>query len=126
MPRTPLLLSVLLATTTTPARSAEPTQISVFVAGQDGHHTYRIPSVIVTPKGTVLAFCEGRKNNRGDAGDIDLVLRRSTDGGKTWGKMQVVWDDADNTCGNPCPVVDRRTGTVWLLMTHNLRTDTEA
>jgi len=98
----------------------------VFVAGQDGYHTYRIPSAIVTPKGTVLAFCEGRKIARHDTGDIDLVLRRSTDGGATWGPIQVVWDDAANTCGNPCPVVDRDTGTIWLLMTHNLGEDVES
>src|SRR5262249_2601354 len=107
-------------------RAAEPVQMPVFVAGEGGYHTYRIPSVIVTPKGTVLAFCEGRKGGRGDAGDIDLLLKRSTDGGKTWGKAQVVWDDGENTCGNPCPVVDAKTGTVGLLMTHNLGTDTEA
>jgi sialidase-1 len=106
--------------------AAGPTTVPVWVSGQDGYHTYRIPSVVVTPKGTVLAFCEGRKTGRGDAGDIDLLLKRSTDGGKTWGRAQVVWDDAGNTCGNPCPVIDARTGTIWLLMTHNLGTDTEA
>jgi sialidase-1 len=101
-------------------------QAPVFTAGAGGYHTYRIPALIVAPKGTLLAFCEGRKKGGSDTGDIDLVLRRSTDGGKTWGPMQVVWDDADNTCGNPCPVVDRTTGTVWLLLTHNLGRDTEA
>lgn len=119
----PLLFTLLLAL---PALAAEPTQAPVFVAGADGYHTYRIPSVIVTPKGTVLAFCEGRKAGRGDAGNIDLLLKRSTDGGQTWGKAQVVWDDGDHTCGNPCPVVDAKTGTVWLLLTHNHGKDTEA
>ena len=122
-PRSLALCVVLLAA---PARAAGPVQESVFVSGQGGYHTYRIPSLIVTPKGHLLAFCEGRKAGRGDAGDIDLLLKRSTDGGKTWGKTQVVWDDAGNTCGNPCPVVDAKTGTVWLLMTHNLGIDTEA
>ncbi|MBI1903642.1 MAG: exo-alpha-sialidase [Planctomycetia bacterium] len=106
--------------------AAEPVQEAVFTAGQEGYHTYRIPSVIVTKKGTVLAFCEGRKSGRGDAGDIDLLLKRSTDGGKSWQKTQVVWDEGQNTCGNPCPVVDPSTGTIWLLLTHNLRQDTEA
>ena len=101
-------------------------QAAVFTSGQEGYHTFRIPSAIVVPKGTVLAFCEGRKAGRSDAGNIDLVLKRSTDGGKTWGKLQVVWDDAENTCGNPCPVVDAKTGTIWLLLTHNLGSDTEA
>ncbi len=106
--------------------AAAPTHVSVFVAGQDGYHTFRIPSVIVTPKGTVLAFAEGRKAGRGDAGNIDLVLKRSTDGGKTWGPLETVWDDAGNTCGNPCPVIDAKTGTIHLLLTHNLGKDTEA
>jgi sialidase-1 len=109
-----------------PVLAAEPAQTTVFVSGEGGYHTYRIPSVIVTPKGTLLAFCEGRKAGRGDAGDIDLLLKRSTDSGKTWGKVQVVWDDADNTCGNPCPVVDAKTGTIWLLITHNFGADNEA
>jgi sialidase-1 len=118
-----LLIGLLLFGTT---RAAEPVQEPVFVSGKGGYHTYRIPSVVVTAKGTILAFCEGRKAGRGDAGDVDLLLRRSTDGGKTWGETRVVWDDAENTCGNPCPVVDAKTGTVWLLMTHNLGRDTEA
>ena len=108
------------------ASTAAPTHVPVFVSGQDGYHTFRIPSVIVTPKGTVLAFAEGRKAGRGDAGNIDLVLKRSADGGKTWGPLETVWDDADNTCGNPCPVIDAKTGTFHLLLTHNLGKDSEA
>ena len=46
-------------------------------------------------------------------------MRRSSDGGDTWSPSQVVWDDGGNTCGNPCPVVDQETGTIWLLLTHN-------
>lgn len=91
----------------------------VFTSGKEGYHTFRIPAVITTPKGTLLAFCEGRKNSRSDTGDIDLVLKRSTDGGKTWSKLNVLWDDKGNTCGNPCPVVDRSNGRIWLPMTWN-------
>jgi sialidase-1 len=105
---------------------AAPVESPVFVSGQDGYDTYRIPSVIVTPKGTVLAFCEGRKSSRSDTGDIDLLLKRSTDGGRTFSAAQCVWDDGPNTCGNPCPVVDRSTGMVWLLLTHNLGIDRES
>jgi sialidase-1 len=121
-----LFCLLLLPTGPAPAAEGEPVESALFVAGEKGYHTYRIPSLLVTAKGTLLAFCEGRKNGSGDAGDIDLLLRRSTDGGKSWGAIQVVWDDGDNTCGNPCPVVDRSTGVVWLLMTHNLGKDTEA
>lgn len=97
----------------------EPQQTDVFVSGKDGYHTYRIPSAIVTTKGTLLLFCEGRKASRSDTGDIDLLLKRSTDGGRTFRNQQIVWDDGPNTCGNPCPVVDEDTGRIWLLMTHN-------
>jgi len=100
-------------------------QKDIFVSGTDGYHTYRIPSIIVSPKGTILAFCEGRKNRRADTGDIDLVLKRSFDGGKIWQSLQIVRDEGLNVCGNPCPVVDRETGTIWLLMTHNLGSDDE-
>ena len=97
----------------------------LWTSGEGGYHTYRIPALITTPQGSVLAFCEGRKAGRGDSGDIDLLMRRSEDGGRTFGPQVVVWNDGPNTCGNPCPVVDRKTGTVWLLMTHNLGVDRE-
>jgi sialidase-1 len=98
----------------------------VFTNRTEGYHTFRIPAIIATPKGTLLAFSEGRKNSRSDAGDIDLVLKRSTDGGKTWGKLQIVWNDGQNTCGNPCPVVDETTGRIWLPMTWNHGKDRES
>jgi sialidase-1 len=97
----------------------------VFVGGQDGYHTYRIPAMVVTTNGTVLVFCEGRKKTRADTGAIDLLLKRSTDGGKHWGAQRILWSDDDNTCGNPAPVVDRSTGVIWLLMTWNLGSDHE-
>ncbi len=92
---------------------------AIFVSGTEGYHTFRIPALIVTRQGTILAFCEGRQGGQGDSGNIDLVMRRSTDGGQTWGSLQILWDDGSNTCGNPAPVVDRDTGTVWLVMTRN-------
>ena len=101
-------------------------QTDLFVSGTLGYHTYRIPAIVVTKCGTVLAFCEGRKGSSSDTGDIDMLVKRSTDGGTTWSDTQVIWDDGPNTCGNPCPVVDTATGTVWLLMTHNLGIDRES
>lgn len=99
--------------------------ISGFAGGIDGYNTCRIPSLIVTTKGSILAFCEGRKNDGDDAGDIDMVMKRSVDGGKTWSKTQVIWNDGGNTCGNPCPVVDKENGRISLFMTHNLGFDNE-
>lgn len=124
IPKTALLVGLLVFGRSHPA-SAAPVITDVFIAGQDGYHTYRIPAIIETTNGTVLAFCEGRKNSRSDSGDIDLLLKRSTDGGKSWSAQQVIWSDTTNTCGNPAPVVDRVTGIVWLLMTWNLGVDKE-
>jgi len=107
------------------AAMAAPSQTNVFVSGRDGYHTYRIPSLVVTTRGTLLAFAEGRKQTSGDAGDIDLLLKRSLDQGQTWEATQTVWNDGPNTCGNPCPVVDRETGTIWLLLTWNRGDDAE-
>jgi len=66
------------------AYAAEPEKIDVFRAGDGGYSLYRIPGIVVTAKGTVLAYCEARKESGADWGAIDLTLRRSVDGGKTW------------------------------------------
>ena len=92
-------------------------QVDVFQSGTEGYHTYRIPAIVLSKNNTLLAFCEGRKTGRGDHGDLDLMLRRSTDGGKSWQPMQLVYEEggtAKITIGNPCPVVDAKTGTIWL------------
>lgn len=105
------------ATTLTKNASDELTQTDVFVSGQDGYHTYRIPSLLTTPKGTLLATCEGRKTSRSDHGNLDLVMKRSEDLGQTWSEMQVVYEEGGDkqiTIGNPCPVVDQETGTIWM------------
>jgi sialidase-1 len=119
-----ILSLVLLAWFAAFARAAVE-QTDVFAAGRDGYHTYRIPAIVRARNGDLLAFCEGRKSGAGDAGDIDLLLKRSSDGGRTWGPLQVLWDDGANTCGNPCPVLDATTGTLWLLLTHNIGTEKE-
>lgn len=100
-------------------------QTEVFVAGQDGYHTYRIPAIVCTKQGTLLAFCEGRKHGSADSGQIDLVLKRSKDRGASWSPMQVVASQEGYTIGNPAPIVDRNTGTIWLALTKNRAEDTE-
>ena len=92
-------------------------QSDIFVSGREGYHTYRIPAIVVSRQGTVLAFCEGRKTSSADHGDIDLLLRRSFDGGSTWQVTQLVHEEggtAKITIGNPCPIVDRE-GTIHLV-----------
>lgn len=120
-----VLLGVLSLTATILFAAGVPSYTDVFISGTDGYDTYRIPTIVVTTNRTVLAFCEGRKNSRSDTGKIDLLLKRSIDGGRTWSAQQIVRSDGENVCGNPAPVVDEGTGIVWLLMTWNLGTDGE-
>lgn len=92
----------------------------VFVSGKDGYHTYRIPAIEAAADGSLVAFAEARKNNMGDPGmennDIDLVMKRSTDGGKTWSAMRVIEDPGEKwSAANPATVVDRTNGRLWLL-----------
>src|SRR5262245_731300 len=80
------------------AAAPEIDQRDVYVGGEGGYASYRIPAIVASKKGTLLAFAEGRRDGAGDAGRIDTILRRSTDAGDTWGDMAVVWSDGANTC----------------------------
>lgn len=86
--------------------NAQPRVVPVFVSGNDGYESYRIPAIINAPNGDLLAFCEGRVHHAGDFGDIDIVLKRSTDTGKTWSSLHTVVDYDTLQAGNPAPVVD--------------------
>lgn len=92
---------------------------ALFVSNDGQFKRYRIPSLLVTKKGTLLAICEGRVDGGGLTGNIDLVLRRSVDAGRTWQPLQTIADLGNDTLGNPCPVVDRETGTIWLPFTRS-------
>ncbi|MEC3880725.1 sialidase family protein [Parapedobacter sp. 10938] len=102
--RKPLIL--LLALACTSWANAQPNVVPVFISGKDGYGSYRIPAIINAPNGDLLAFCEGRVHHAGDFGDIDIVLKRSTDNGKTWSSMLKVVDYDTLQAGNPAPVVD--------------------
>ena len=110
----------------------EPTleKTDVFPAGLNGITLYRIPGIVVTNQGTVLAYCEARKDSRSDWGEIEVHLRRSTDGGKTWGAPQQIAHLADRiegnptkggdgareqTVNNPVAIVDQTTGAIEFL-----------
>jgi len=64
--------------------------VPVYYTGLNGSSCYRIPTIIQSSKGTLLAFAESRHKSCGDQGTHDLVVRRSTDEGKTWGPMITV------------------------------------
>ncbi len=95
-------------------------RVDLFVSGEGGYNSYRIPAILVSSKGTILVFCEGRKHSLSDTGDIDIILRRSTDGGKTWEEPRIIADAGKDVFGNPAPVLDRKTGTIYLFLTWNL------
>jgi sialidase-1 len=87
---------------------------------EGGYHTYRIPTMVITAKGTVLLFCEGRKTSRRDHGDVDLIMTRSMDGGQTWSKHTLIHEEGGNDpirVGNPCPIIERDGKTIHLLFT---------
>lgn len=96
---------------------AQPPQLEkqdLFEAGTRGYKTYRIPGLVAGSSGTVLAYCEARRSGFGDWDDIDVVLRRSTDGGRTWRDMQKLADYGTLPANNPAAIADRD-GTLHLL-----------
>ena len=90
----------------------------VFVQGEEDYHTYRIPSVVQAPDGTLIALAEGRRDNRGDPGNghIDLVYKISRDGGSSWSKRRF-FDHSEEgwSASNPTAVVERDSGRVFVL-----------
>jgi len=128
-----LLCALLLSTTTLSAAEPMLDKTDLFVAGEGGYELYRIPGIVVTKSGAILAYCEARKSTRGDWGKIDVVMRRSLDGGKTWLPRQTVVDvqgelpmnpvavaqnldnPGENTVNNPVAIVDQESGVVHFL-----------
>ncbi len=100
------------------ASAAKPlfVQKDIFIAGLDGVCQYRIPAIVTTNKGTLVAVCDARVDRPGDApNNIDQVVKRSLDRGKTWTRMKVIVDFPGNeAAGDPTLLVDRKTGTIWM------------
>lgn len=96
------------------AFAAEPEFTDVFTSGKEGYASIRIPAVLVTNKGTVLAFAEGRLRPT-DQAENDIVFKRSTDGGKTWSELKVIHEDGANSLNNPTVVQDQASGRIFLL-----------
>ena len=133
MSRSPIALGVLLAATTIGAGGPFLEKADLFEANSGGYAQYRIPGLVATKKGTILAYCEARKSLRGDWGTIDILMRRSTDGGKTWGPPRKMATPPENvtknpvalaqglarpgevTLNNPVAIADHRTGAVHFL-----------
>ena len=94
-------------------------EVPVYHEKDSGYFIHRIPALLTTEKGVLLAFCEARIGSVSDAAATDVVLRRSLDNGKTWTPEQVIAHFPSVTVGNPAPVQDRKTGVIWLLLTSN-------
>jgi len=95
--------------------SQEPAALTdVFINGSEGYPQYRIPALLSTPKGTLLAFCEGRASISDHAAN-DIVLKRSTDQGKNWLPLQVIAEDGDNCLSNPEVVQVEPNGRILLV-----------
>src|SRR4051812_43651913 len=73
----------------------------LFHRGDEGYAVYRIPGIVVTTKGSILAYCEARRKGTGDWEQIDIFVRRSTDGGKTWDVARKVAHLGDRVARNP-------------------------
>lgn len=125
-----LAASLLLLAAPLPAAEPRLETSAVFPAGFNGIARYRIPGLVVTTKGTVLAYCEARKNNSSDWGEIEVHLRRSTDGGTTWLPSQHIahlapriegnprkkeGGEQEQTVNNPVAIIDRETGSIEML-----------
>lgn len=82
-------------------------QVPVFRSGTEGYASFRIPAIVTSPNGKLLAFCEGRVQNAGDFGNIDVVMKESSDGGKTWSPLRILVDADSLQAGNPAPVIDQ-------------------
>ncbi len=94
-----------------------------YIHGTQGYHAILIPSLVVTRDNTVLSIVEGRVESYADDAEIRLLLKRSTDSGKTWSDPSVIYAEKGHkiSIGNPAPVVDYDTGTVWLFFCRNNR-----
>lgn len=97
-----------------PAADEAKTLSTPFSAGDNGYHSYRIPALAIARNGDILAFAEGRIDTWKDKSRTHIALRRSSDGGKTWQPMQIIAQHGNDACMDPCPVVDRKSGNIYL------------
>lgn len=112
-----LILTLILGISSTGTLTATPeiNRQVLYQAGTNGYFTYRIASIVATREASLLAFAAARKGKGGDWDPINIVMRRSTDMGKTWEPLQVVVQDGDLPCDNAMPITDYQTGEVHLL-----------
>jgi sialidase-1 len=89
-------------------------QVDLFQRGDAGIHTYRIPALVETRKGTLIAVVDARHDSDHDLpARISLMLRRSHDHGKTWSRAVFLRRVKEGGVGDASLLVDRNNGRVW-------------
>ena len=86
----------------------------LFAATPSNKPNYRIPALIGAANGDILVICERRNDGIGDIGNHDIVLKRSSDRGRTWGDEQLIFDDGPRVCTDLTLGIDHETNTIWL------------
>src|SRR6185437_189835 len=110
----------LILTSVCAAAGAQVESVNLWNAGIGGYATYRVPGIVVTKRGTILAYCGARKDlSKGDWSPADVLLRRSTDGGRTWGPSRMIAGNGKDLTDNVVAMVDRQTGAVHILYQKN-------
>lgn len=92
-------------------------KVTVFNAGDDGIDSYRIPTLTTSSNGTLLLFTEARKLSSTDKTPTEIAMKRSTDNGKSWSKIQILTDSGDDAFMDPVALVDKVTGRIFLFTT---------
>lgn len=90
---------------------------TVFSAGDDNVNSYRIPSLLTAKDGSLLVFCEARRESWKDKSRTDIVVKRSTDNGRTWSAMQDLTQGTTGAYMDPTPLLDSATGRIFLFTT---------
>jgi sialidase-1 len=86
----------------------------VFPITPDNKPNYRIPAILQAPDGSIIIFAEKRNDGPGDIGNHDIVMKRSTDKGRTWSPEQIIFDDESRVCTDITVGIDRDTKKIWL------------
>jgi sialidase-1 len=124
-PSWPAFLMLFLYYVACPSAKAEAGKLfestNLWNAGIDGYQTYRIPGIVVSKRGVIVAYTSARRTlDLGDWSNIDIVLRRSMDGGRTWDPSRRIAGDSHGTTDNPVAIVDRQTGALHFLFQKEL------
>ena len=103
-----------------PDLAQKPEKLILWSAGDQGYELFRIPGIVVSKRGTILAYTNARRTiAQGDWGDSDIMLRRSADGGKTYQRSQHIAGDGHGVTDNPVAIAAQTDGKIHFLYQHD-------